>query len=100
MPYHLHAYLSRKKKTAIIDRLMGVAAVIHPLTATPQVYKIYSTQVVAGVSLWTWLGFMLLGLIFLAYGLLHRIKPFILTQILWFVVDFLVVLGIFLYGAH
>ncbi len=76
---------------------MSVAAVIHPLTAVPQVYKIYSTHDVAGVSLWTWFGFMTLGLIFLAYGLAHKIRPFIVTQILWFIVDFLVVAGVLMY---
>ena len=76
---------------------MTGAAVIHPLTATPQVYAIYATQDVSGVSLWTWLGFMLLGLVFLAYGIAHRLAPFILTQILWFIIDFLIVAGILLY---
>ena len=77
--------------------MMAVVAVIHPLTATPQVYQIYSTQSVEGVSLLTWLGFMVLGAVFLAYGVVHKIKPFIVTQVLWFVIDFLIVAGILLY---
>lgn len=97
MPYHLQKYLTKKKETALVDRLMSAAAVIHPLTATPQVYTIYATHNVSGVSLWTWIGFMTLGLIFLAYGILHRIKPFIITQVLWFIVDFLIVIGVILY---
>lgn len=79
---------------------MSVAAVIHPLTALPQIYKIYSTQNASGVSLWTWVGFMLLGLIFLAYGIVHKIKPFIVTQVLWFIVDFAVVIGVLLYSKQ
>ncbi len=81
----------------IIDRLVAIAAVVHPLMATPQIYTIYTDQNVEGVSLLTWLGFMIVGLIFLAYGLAHNIKPIIVTQILWFVVDLLVIIGIFLY---
>lgn len=76
---------------------MDVAAIIHPLTAAPQVYKIYTSHNVQGVSIWTWLGFMLLGIIFLAYGLLHRIRPLIITQILWFIMDFLIVIGVLIY---
>lgn len=98
MPFHLQKHLTRKQEVTAVDRLMNLAAIIHPMTAIPQVYKIYSTQDVGGVSLWTWLGFMCLGLIFLAYGILHRIKPFIMTQILWFIVDFLVVFGVLLYA--
>lgn len=97
MSRHFRKYLNKKKDAALVDRLMSAAAVIHPLTAVPQVYTIYSTHDVAGVSIWTWLGFMALGLIFLAYGILHKIKPFILTQTLWFIVDLLVVVGVVLY---
>ena len=97
MPLYLYKHLAHKKEVKTIDHLMSVAAIIHPMTAIPQVYQIYSTQDVSGVSLWTWLGFMTLGLIFLAYGLVHKIKPFIVTQVLWFIVDFLVVIGILLY---
>jgi uncharacterized protein with PQ loop repeat len=76
---------------------MSVAAIVHPMMGVPQVYQIYSTQDVAGISLFTWFGFMTLGLVFLLYGIVHRIRPLIVTQILWFIVDSLVVFGILLY---
>lgn len=85
------------KYTTTVDRLMMVASLIHPLTAIPQVYSIYSSHNVSGVSLWTWLGFMLIGLIFLLYALSHKLKPIILNQVLWFIVDFLVVIGILVF---
>jgi uncharacterized protein with PQ loop repeat len=100
MPFALHIHLSTKDKrqgVTLVDRLMSAAAVVHPLTALPQVYQIYSTHNVSGVSVWTWLGFMLLGAIFLAYGIVHKIKPFIVTQVLWFTIDFLIVFGTLLY---
>lgn len=97
MPFHLYKHLNKKQEITVIDRLMSMAAVIHPLTAIPQVYKIYSTHNVTGISIWTWIGFMSLGIIFLAYGIVHRIKPFIVTQVLWFIVDSLVVLGVLMY---
>lgn len=97
MPFYLYKHLTRKQGTTIVDHLMSGAAIIHPLTALPQVYQIYATHDVSGVSLWTWLSFMTLGLIFLAYGILHKIKPFIVTQVLWFIIDFLVVFGTLLY---
>lgn len=81
----------------MIDRSMNIVAIIHPLMAVPQVYQIYATQNVAGVSLLTWLGFMLMGGVFLAYGIVHNLRPIIMTQVLWFAVDFLVVVGILLY---
>lgn len=90
--------IAKSPKTAVIDWLMTIASVIHPLTAIPQVYAIYTTQDVSGVSLWTWLGFSLIGLVFLAYGIVHKLVPFILNQILWFTIDFLVVLGVIIFS--
>ena len=98
MTYNLHRHLSRKQELSLIDRMMMVAAIIHPLSAIPQVYIIYSTHDATGVSLLTWVFFMTIGLVFLAYGIAHRIKPFIFNQILWFIVDALVVAGVILYG--
>lgn len=88
----------KNQRTKNIDFLMTLASVIHPLTAIPQVYSIYATHDVSGVSLWTWLGFMVLGLVFLTYSIVHKIKPLILNQILWFIVDFLVVAGVIIYS--
>jgi uncharacterized protein with PQ loop repeat len=90
--------VTSKGQRQLIDRAMMVAAVIHPMTALPQVFQIYLTRSAQDVSLITWLSFMLLGVIFLVYALLHRIRPMIVTQILWFVVDLLVVVGVLLYG--
>ena len=86
-----------KKRIAIVDKVMMVAAVLHPLSGLPQIIQIYTTQDVQGVSLLTWLGFMVVGSVYLYYGILHKLKPIILTQVLWFIVDFLVVLGVLLF---
>lgn len=93
----LRHILSKREQTAV-DRAMMAAAVIHPLTALPQVAQIYATHNASGVSLLTWLGFMVLGAVFLTYALLHRIRPMIVTQVLWFIIDLLVVIGVLLYG--
>jgi uncharacterized protein with PQ loop repeat len=98
MHYPHYKYIPQKQEATAIDRLMSIAAVVHPLTATPQVYSIYTTRDVSGVSLWTWVGFIVLGMIFLAYGILHKIKPFIITQVLWFAIDLAIVIGVLLYG--
>ena len=97
MPYHFYKRQSKKKDTVLVDRLMSIASVFHPLFAVPQIYSIYSTQSADGVSFWTWLGFLIMGIVFLLYGLAHKIKPFIVMQTLWLAVNLLVVIGIILY---
>lgn len=88
----------QSKKIIVIDRVMMVASIIHPLTTIPQVYEIFSTQNASGVSLLTWLGFMAIGVIFLTYGIAHRLTPFIVNQVIWFALDLLIIIGIILYG--
>lgn len=77
---------------------MMVVSVIQPFASVPQIIEIWTTQSAAGVSIWTWLGFAGIGVVTLYYAILHKLKPLIINQIIWFVLDALVVLGIVLYG--
>lgn len=97
MPYQVQKHVTKKQNTTQIDRLMMVAAIIHPLMTTPQVIQIYTTHDVSGISLLTWFGYMTLGIIFLTYALAHKLRPIIITQVLWFAMDVLVVGGVLLY---
>lgn len=95
--HHLLKFLSKKKNRTRIDAVMSVAAITHPLMAVPQVVQIYTTKQVAGLSIFMWIAWLVLGMVFLLYGLSHRLKPYILMQVLWVVIDLLVISGIMLY---
>lgn len=88
----------RRRAARAIDNAMAAAAIVHPATAAPQVIKIYETHNAVGVAPLTWLSFMAIGTVFLAYGLLHMIKPMIVTQVLWFVMDAVILTGVVLYS--
>lgn len=96
---HLFKFLQTKQNRTKIDHIMMVAAVAHPLIAVPQALQIYITKEAAGLSLFTWFVFGLLGLVFMAYGIAHRLKPYILMQLCWMVVNVSIVIGILLYGT-
>ena len=93
----LHLHLSKKAQLTAIDRAVMVAAVAYPLTTLPQVYQIFTSHTAAGVSLFSWLGFVFFGTIFLTYAIAHRLKALIVTEILWLIVDVLVVVGVLMY---
>lgn len=95
--HHFHKYVLSKKKITVVDRCMMVASAAYPLMSTPQILSIYLDHNVQGVSLTTWVGFMSFGTIFLTYAVVHRIKPLIVSQILWMIADILVVAGVLLY---
>ena len=92
----------KKVKPTDIDRsflyrVTLVASVVQPLMTVPQVVMIYRTHDVSGVSLFTWVGYALIGLVFLAYGIKYKLVPIYLTQIIWFILQLSVVAGILIY---
>jgi len=93
-----YRYLQAKEQTPNLDRVMMAVCIVHPLTALPQVYTIYHHRAAQDVSLITWLGFVLFGIVFLLYAIAHNVKPMIVNQILWFSIDLAVVIGVLIYG--
>ena len=96
--HHLFKYLRQKKNRTNVDHLMLVASILSPLSAVPQIIQMYSTKDVEGLSLLSWLGWGLIGLVFLAYGIGHRLKSYILMQVLWTAVTVLMIVGIIIYS--
>jgi uncharacterized protein with PQ loop repeat len=64
----------------------------------PQVLLIFSRHSAGNVSLATWLGYLILGLPFLIYGIAFKLRPIIITQSLYILFQILVVIGILHYG--
>lgn len=93
----MSAKKSLDKDNSFLFRLTLVAAVVQPIMTIPQVYKVYTTHDVSGLSLVTWLGYAIVGLVFLAYGIKYRLLPIALTQIIWFILQVSIVFGILLY---
>lgn len=85
-----------EKKT--VDRMMGMVAFIGPASASPQVIEIFSHQSAQGVSLLSWCMYLMLGTVSLSYGLFHHLKPIIVSQVLWAIMDILVITGILMYS--
>ncbi len=98
MSFHLLKTKFDKTEMRAIDRAMMLVSILNPLLAIPQAIEIYSNQSATNVSLVTWFSFMLVGIILTFYAVAHRIKPMIINQILWFAVDFAIIIGILMYG--
>lgn len=75
-----------------------IAGIIQPLITLPQIITIYSNQSAADVSLLTWLGYLLFGIIFLVYGVVFSLKPIWIGQIIWVTMQAIIVFGILLYS--
>ncbi len=73
--------------TSRIDRIALTAGILEPLTTLPQIFLTYSSHSAAEVSIITWVGFDLGSIVFLTYGIRHRLWPLIFAQSLWLVVQ-------------
>lgn len=94
----LHYHISKKKKLNYFDKFVVLASFVYPLSGVPQIIKVFEGHT-DGVSIISWMGFMLFALIFLFYGLVHKIKPMIITNGLWLIADGMVVAGV-LHHSH
>ena len=92
--YHKHLHKKRKKKQQEpIDRLVYLAVIFGPLMTLPQVYAIWVQQS-NDVSVVSWISYLVIAVIWLFYGIRHKEKPIILVQLLWIVLDILIVAGL------
>ncbi len=85
------------KDTSLLYRLTLVAAVMQPLMTIPQAIQLYTTHDAAGLSLLTWLGYSIIGLVFFAYGIKYHLLPIVLAQSFWFVLQMSIVVGVLIW---
>lgn len=94
----LHTYPSKKFWIKFLDRLLLVVAAIAPLTSLPLIFRIYSTQSAGDLSLLTWGLWISLTIPWILYGFVHKVKPIIITNTLWFIIHTITITGIILYS--
>ncbi len=80
------------------DRLVLVVSVLYPLSALPQAIAVLGGKT-EGVSVLSWIVFMLCATLFLVYGVKRRVPPMIVSNSIWILMDALVVFGIFASGS-
>ena len=81
-----------------LDNFLLVIAVLGPLVTLPQIIRIFLYKNADGLSIITW-GFFALGSIpWVAYGIVHKEKPIVVSYSLWFILYLATVIGILVYG--
>lgn len=80
-----------------VENFALIAGIVQPLITLPQIIAIYSNQSAQDVSLLTWLGYLIFGIIFLIYGLVFNLKPIWIGQIIWVTMQLIIVIGILIY---
>lgn len=94
---HDHTITHHPTFCKFIDRtiygvgLFGVAIII------PQILKIWVDKQTDGISVTTWIGFLVSSVFWLLYGIIHNQKPIIITNIAAILAHLSVIIGILLF---
>ncbi len=80
-----------------VEAFALVAGIAQPLITLPQIIAIYTSRSAEDVSLLTWIGYLAFGIIFLAYGIVFKLRPIWIGQIIWVTMQSMTVVGILLY---
>jgi len=103
-PIHIHQRKYQKLEkfphpwVNFLDRFLLIVAVVAPAMTIPQIYKVFSQQNAAGISILTWSMYALLCVPWLVYGFVHKEKPIIVSYAIWLITDVTVVIGALMYG--
>lgn len=97
MIHHAH-HVQRKHKKELLDYFVYFFMIATPLFELPQAYAIYSTKDAANVSIWTWGFFLAASVVWIFYGLRHKLVPIVITYSLYFVLETVIVAGIIMYS--
>lgn len=81
-----------------IENFALAAGIVQPLITLPQIIAIYGNQSAKDVSLLTWVGYLIFGVIFLVYGIVFNLRPIWVGQIIWVSMQAITVAGILLYS--
>lgn len=93
-----HPYPAKSQALRMLDRVVLLGGIIGPMTAIPQVLKIYLLKDAAGVSILSWALPAVLDVPWIVYGVYHRERPIAVTYALWFLANSAVALGVLIYG--
>ncbi|MBL7055809.1 hypothetical protein ISS07_02770 [Candidatus Woesearchaeota archaeon] len=85
-------------KKEILEKAVAGIAIIYPLTAVPQITKIWVEKNVAGVSLLTWTLFLVLTIPLIFYARMIQEKKLMYMWSAWIFVYVLIISGTILYG--
>jgi len=95
---HLNKKINKNLLKKYMDKWIFIIALIGPLLTIPQVWMIWMNKNAESISLFTWGAYILSAILWLIYGIIHKEKAIIFSNILWMIVNVAVLIGAIIYG--
>lgn len=97
---HQARHRKNYNRTDAMDWLIYSVAILSPIMTLPQLMQIWVDKNVAGVSLLTWSSYTVFAGFWLLYGLIHKEKPIIVSNIFSGTLNIIIVIGILSAQSH
>lgn len=96
MKLHIPRELDKelKKEKSLIDFLALSAGIVGPLATIPQAINVWNGET-AGVSVVMWVLFLVGTIILIVYSILYRLKSLFIAELLWLIMEIVILLGLF-----
>ncbi len=77
---HFEKHSQNKESVKKIDRTMATIGTFGPIMTSIQIFHIFTTKAVAGISPVTWVGYSLVSFCWAVYGFFYKDKPLIIVN--------------------
>lgn len=81
-----------------MDKLVYMAGIVGPVMTMPQVLRIWIDKNASGVAIETWGTYLVLSVIWMSYGILHKEKPLIIMYSAYFMINIMIISGVLMYS--
>lgn len=79
---HFEKHRQNKDSVKKIDRTMATIGILGPAFTSLQIFHIFSTRAVSGLSPITWIGYTTVSLCWVLYGFFYKDKPLVIVNTL------------------
>jgi len=93
-----HLKLTSPRARKIIDYGVYAVTVFGLVMTIPQLWNVWFLKNATGVSAASWIGYTIIAVFWLIYGIAHKVKPIIISNMFWILLDILIVVGTIIHG--
>ena len=95
--YDIQFTLTKKHSHKFLKYLIYFVSICGPLLTLPQIYYIWIHKNSDGVVVFSWIGYLLIAMVWIIYGVTYKNKSVILSSTLWFIVEVVVIVEALVY---
>lgn len=89
----------RQNKTSVekVNKAMTVIGFLGPASTSIQVFHIFSTKIVSGITPQAWIGYIFVSICWAVYGFFHKDKPVLVVNTISCFMSLSILVGYYLF---